>query len=123
MRTSDRWICPVCGAPKDAKAKVCKDCWAKEHSKEIPDAMMVKRVMDLFHWNYSAAGRYFRVSDNAVRKWCKKYGIKKENTLIVRPPIHHSALRGKRAEQIILEVPEEKDYEQRQGDCLREGEA
>lgn len=40
--------------------------------------MMIRRVLDLHGWNYSAAGRYFHVSDNAVRKWCKKYGIVKE---------------------------------------------
>ena len=26
-------------------------------------------IMDLSNWNFCAAGRYFGVSDNAVRKW------------------------------------------------------
>lgn len=78
MRDSERWHCPICGAKKDAKAKLCYQCYLVEHAREIPDPMMIRRVLDLHGWNYSAAGRYFHVSDNAVRKWCKKYGIVKE---------------------------------------------
>ena len=30
-------------------------------------------VMDSFNWNFCAVGRFFGVSDNAIRKWSKNY--------------------------------------------------
>lgn len=76
--TTQRWICPECGAQKDAKADLCIACYSKVRAKDIPSPEMIRRVLDLNKWNFSATGRYFRVSDNAVRKWCKKYNIVKE---------------------------------------------
>ena len=79
MRTTKRWICPICGSQKDAKAKYCRDCRNQQRESELPDPVTIRRVLDLFGWNYCAAGRYFRVSDNAVRKWCRRFNIQKEH--------------------------------------------
>lgn len=73
--TSERWRCPVCGGEKDIKAEICRDCYLASRRREVPDPVMIRRVLDLCQWNYSAAGRYFCVSDNAVRKWCHRFNI------------------------------------------------
>ena len=78
MFDTDRWRCPRCGAKRDAKANLCAACYKVERAKDIPDPVTIKRVLDRFGWNFSAAGRYFRVSDNAVRKWCRKYDIRQQ---------------------------------------------
>lgn len=70
---SNKVICPVCGNTKDYKAKLCIDCNRKEISKHIP----TKENLIEYICTYSMVkvGKIFNVSDNAVRKWCKKYGL------------------------------------------------
>lgn len=80
MRSSSSWHCPLCGNPKDAKADTCAACYNQIRNRETPQPEMIRRVLDLFDWNYRATGRYFRVADNTVRKWCKKYDIKRSDS-------------------------------------------
>lgn len=65
--------CPVCGGEKCYGASLCVDCYNKERAKNIPPR-------DELYWllpDYSMCeiGRKYGVSDNAVRKWCRKYGL------------------------------------------------
>lgn len=73
--SSDRWLCPSCGKSKDAKAKMCRTCWHAYHRRNIPDKQTLINCMSSVGWNYRAAGRFYSVSDDAVRKWCKDYMI------------------------------------------------
>ena len=75
MGTTKRWVCPKCGLPKDAKASLCKQCRGTERASNIPSEDKLKSKLDELHWNFSAAGRFYEVSDNTVRKWCKRYGL------------------------------------------------
>lgn len=75
--TTKRWVCPRCGAQKDAKAMICINCRNIDRNADIPDVSVIIAEMKRNGWNYSAAGRTFGVSDNAVRKWCKKFDLKK----------------------------------------------
>jgi Zn finger protein HypA/HybF involved in hydrogenase expression len=98
-----RFLCPNChsqtetyaGKNKTKKLRKCKVC-----QKEITDAKKadycskcrdekkygvqtklkvskkeLKEKMIELNWNYSAAGRFYKVSDNTVKKWCKKYNL------------------------------------------------
>lgn len=66
-------ICPICGNQKDYKANTCIDCYDKERSKHIPPKEEISKLL-LSH-SMCAIGRMYGVSDNAVRKWCKKYNL------------------------------------------------
>ena len=69
-------ICPICHSnKKDRYAKMCVNCYLKEKSeksnmpkKEILAKLIIKHPM-------TEIARMFEVSDNAVRRWCRKYGL------------------------------------------------
>ena len=70
-----KYICPICGKEKYGKnSKMCIDCRNKEKAKSIPTK---DRLIELLKQgtSYTKIGELYSVSDNAVRKWCKKYGI------------------------------------------------
>lgn len=67
------FICPVCGNRKDWKADMCKNCRDKEKSKHIPSKEEISNL--LLNNSMCVIGRMYGVSDNAVRKWCKKYNL------------------------------------------------
>lgn len=65
--------CPYCGKMKSYKAKMCVECRNKENAKNIPPK---EELYNLLSDNSMCAiGRMYGVSDNAVRKWCKKYNL------------------------------------------------
>ena len=69
--THKNLICPLCGKHKTRAADVCLECYKTNHSKHIPAK---EELIDLLcKYNMSEIGRMYNVSDNAVRKWCKKY--------------------------------------------------
>lgn len=105
-----RWVCPNCNQQLDttgsknphrkifAKKYYCQDC-GKEISKGsnrcmgceaksrmIPlDEMRVSReeLKDLIrNKSFVEIGRQFSVTDNSIRKWCKKYGLPFKKTEI-----------------------------------------
>lgn len=66
-------ICPLCGNAKDNKADTCIDCYNIIRASNIPTK---ETLYDLLRkYNMCEIGRMFGVSDNAVRNWCKKYGL------------------------------------------------
>lgn len=65
--------CPICGKEKNIDAKLCMKCREKIKSKNIPSKE--KLIEALKNNSFVAVGRMFNVSDNAVRNWCKKYGL------------------------------------------------
>lgn len=70
------FYCIKCGASITSKAVMCVECAQKESRKvERPDAKSLYDYLISINGNFSQAGRFFGVSDNAVRKWCKYYKI------------------------------------------------
>lgn len=68
--------CPMCGRAKDRKALICLDCYAKiPHSDIRPPLEVLTLILREHKGNFTQIGKLFGVSDNAVRKWCKHYGI------------------------------------------------
>lgn len=59
------------------KAKQCIDCYNLEKSSSIPSKADLETLMKSVNWVFTQAGRHYGVSDNAVRKWCKKLEIVK----------------------------------------------
>ena len=80
-RIYDKEVCSVCNTNyKDAKAKMCVNCrerlnrmFIKNTNIQLPDRDVLKEKIRIS--NFLQIGREYGVSDNAVRKWCKFYGL------------------------------------------------
>ena len=73
-------ICPICGKtfhPKSKTTKFCSvTCYDKERSKTRRpsyEELIIKLKEN--KGNFTAIGRFYGVTDNAVRKWCRLYQI------------------------------------------------
>ena len=68
--------CIVCGKVISSRSTHCNRCVPHKRKVERPTKEELK---DLIKTNtFVSLGKRFGVSDNAVRKWCKSYGIKLE---------------------------------------------
>lgn len=67
-------ICIQCNTKHKNKKYCSVNCYKKDNRKNIPK---VPELLKIFNDNksYCAVGRYYNVSDNAVRKWVSLYGI------------------------------------------------
>ena len=67
-------ICPICGVnSKDNHANMCISCYLKKKSSNIPSKEILTDL--LLEYPMTQIGKMYGVSDNSVRKWCKKYGL------------------------------------------------
>lgn len=71
-----------CGSIKTKKAKKCKSCAKKENKtrtvfyRKVKDRPAEEELKEMLEkTSFVAVGKKYGVSDNAVRKWAKKYGI------------------------------------------------
>lgn len=66
--------CIDCGMVISKKAIRCPQCRAR-HSRIVnrPSAEQLKQ--ELIEFNFVQVGKKYGVSDNAIRKWCKAYGM------------------------------------------------
>jgi hypothetical protein len=55
----------------------CNSVCYHEYNKQINNVPKVPEILEAFklYKNFVQVGKFFGVSDNAVRKWCKSYGI------------------------------------------------
>lgn len=68
--------CPECGKKITQKANLCPECWNKKNRKvERPSEEELKEYLFSIRGNFSEAARHYKVTDNAIRKWCKSYGL------------------------------------------------
>ena len=72
-KTNENYICPICGKEKDCHAKMCKSCYLENHSLHIPKKEELLNLITTT--SFLQIGKMYGVSDNAVRKWCKKYNL------------------------------------------------
>lgn len=64
-----------CGKIIDLSSSMCIDCMKQERRKNIPSKQdLILSILET-NANFSALGRKYGVSDNAVRKWCKYHGL------------------------------------------------
>lgn len=73
-------VCPICGKtfhPNSSTQKYCSvDCYeqSRDHGKR-PSYEELITILKENKGNFTAVGRLYNVTDNAVRKWCKLYQI------------------------------------------------
>ena len=68
-----KYYCSVCGCEISYGATKCLSCCNKEKSKNIPDRNTLKNLIR--NTPFTQIGKKYNVTDNAVRKWCDKYGL------------------------------------------------
>lgn len=69
------YVCPECHGPmKSRYAHRCSLCDAKHRAANIPSKKQLMRDMQSLK-TFCAIGRKYGVSDNAVRKWYRKYDM------------------------------------------------
>lgn len=72
-----RYFCIECGTLLSQKTKtgLCRNCYNKKNREHIPAKdVLIQQLFDN-NGNFSAVGRLYNRTDNAVVKWCKNYGI------------------------------------------------
>ena len=86
-RTAEgKGICPICGGEMTYNSKMCKECRLKnplyhggikgdKGTKESPCPPKEELTKDILTLSLVKIGKKYGVSDNAVRKWCKKYDL------------------------------------------------
>ncbi len=74
-RSNERCICGDIFSPKDIKQKFCSGKCAKMSMRRVnrPNKNNLAKMIDKMSW--CAIGRKYNVSDNAVRKWARAYGL------------------------------------------------
>ena len=71
----EKYYCEDCGCEISQGAIKCLSCRNKEKSKNIPDRDKLKNLVR--NTSFVQIGKKYNVTDNAVRKWCDKYGLPK----------------------------------------------
>jgi len=71
-------FCKTCGVQISKGANHCKHCAGiinnKDKTKKPTPFGLISKIKE-YNMNFCAIGRYYGVSDNAIRKWCKSYKI------------------------------------------------
>lgn len=68
-------VCPICKNTFTKNNKYCSyECRNMAASSKIPTYQDLINAFDK-HQSFLQVGNYFHVSDNAVKKWCLRYGI------------------------------------------------
>lgn len=67
-------ICSNCGIFKDRKAKLCITCsYINRRKVERPSKEVLFELIKTM--KFTEIGKMYNVSDNTIRKWCKKYEL------------------------------------------------
>lgn len=67
-------ICPCCNINvKSKNALMCLECYNKNKKTNIPTKEEIENL--IYNTPFTKIGEMYGVTDNAVRKWCKKYGL------------------------------------------------
>lgn len=70
-------LCPICKIRyKDIRSKQCAICSNKSREKDLSLIISREELKNLIRTNsFINIGKMYNVTDNAVRKWCKKYNL------------------------------------------------
>ena len=70
-----RKLCPVCNKEMPNRNKYCSvECYQEDNKGIRPDVFSLIEAFKKYK-SFVKVGEYYNVTDNAVRKWCKIYGI------------------------------------------------
>ena len=66
--------CKLCGSPHYNESFCSEECVRAHQSKHIPPKHEILDMMKRFK-NFTYVAKLYNVSDNGVKKWCKKYSL------------------------------------------------
>lgn len=73
-RKDEDLICPICGGQKTRYSKMCVVCQHRQQQRsERPEPLALAE--EILQYGFEGVGRTYNVSGNAIKKWCKAYGI------------------------------------------------
>lgn len=77
------YYCKICGKPISAGSIYCKECYdllQRKTERPDPDTLLEKIATSSF----LAVANQYGVTDSAIRKWCKAYGLPTHKKDIVK---------------------------------------
>lgn len=74
IRTKKQYRCIKCGKPISDSAKMCLECSHKEQQK-CKRPSKLELLKEIATSSFVAVGAKHKVTSNAVKKWCKSYGL------------------------------------------------
>lgn len=74
VKRLEQKYCPICGKPIQQDSTMCISCYNNSRS-QAPTKEELYNTLVKLNGNFTKAGQYYNISDNGVRKWCKKYGL------------------------------------------------
>ena len=75
--------CVDCGKVITAKAQRCSVCEHKYRTSDKVEGITRAELKNLIHTTpFTTIGKMYNVSDNAIRKWCDKYGLPRKSSEI-----------------------------------------
>ena len=67
-------LCPICKINyKNKTSEMCSECRKKERTKNFPPKEELEAL--IYTTPFTKIGELYGVTDNAVRRWCKKYNL------------------------------------------------
>lgn len=73
--TGESRLCPLCSSYKSRDAQLCIKCYRADNRRNVPSETTLKNELLQSNGNFEAVAAGHNVSSNAVRKWCKSYGL------------------------------------------------
>ncbi len=60
----------------DAHSKMCRECYLEQNREQRAYMPSKEELLNLILNNsFLQIGKMYNLSDNAIRKWCRKYGL------------------------------------------------
>lgn len=74
--------CEKCGKEITKGSKMCIDCYnvLQTINSNKPDKESLIKDLCILQGNFTRVGKKYGVTDNTVRKWCKKYGMSNKSS-------------------------------------------
>lgn len=76
VNKAEKFYCKTCGKEISRGAIYCETCYGlTQRTVDRPDADTLNQILLDNNGNFTAVGKIYGVTDNAVRKWCKAYNM------------------------------------------------
>ena len=85
IRNKDKDICPICNTNyKTKRAEMCAACRLKTRNDKCNKITREKLKYLIYNYSFTKIGKMLGVTDNTIRKWCKKYNLPSKKTDILK---------------------------------------
>ena len=96
----DTNICKQCGATIASKSKLCVSCYNENRKITLPPKNELQEL--IYIKPFTDIGKFYNVSDNTIREWCKQYGLPYKYRDIHKKEIKEKKISGKPVKALSL---------------------